>query len=90
MAYEEVGVEEAIDLIETLPHGSMYVSKLHPQFSWSKEREAIADLQDTILRFMYGDGARVVRPTDVIAQRKAAAKAERTRETIEKTQWVEV
>lgn len=67
----------------------MYVSKLYPQHSWSKEREALADLQDTILRVFYGEGARVVRPADVIAQREASAKAKRTRKTIEETQWVE-
>lgn len=83
-------VEEALDLIRTLPRGSMYVSKLYPQFSWSKEREAIADLQDTLLRFLYGEGARVIRPGDIAAQKQAAAKAKQTKKRIEETQWVAV
>ena len=88
VAYEEVCIEEALDLKRTLPRGSLYVSAIHPEHSWSEEREAIADMQDTLLRFLYGEGARVMRPVDIIAQRNAARKATATRKIIESTEWV--
>lgn len=83
-------VEEALDLIRTLPRGSMFVSKLYPQYSWSPEREAIADIQDTILQFLYGDEAKVTRPADIVARKRAVKKAEKVKKKIEETQWVEV
>lgn len=87
MRYEEVEPDEAIDLVFTLPRGSMLVSALHPELSWSLEREAIADLQDTIYEVFIGGGRRVMRPKDVIAQRAATEKARNTKRTIEETEW---
>lgn len=79
--------DEAVDLAFTLPRGSLLISALHPELSWTPEREAIADLQDTIYAVFGHPEIRVTRPHDLIARQKAHEKAQRAKRTIENTQW---
>ena len=72
------------------------MSALHPELSWTPEREAIADLQDTLWEIAYrragisDEPHRVVRPSDVVARRKAAARYASVKRRIAETEWEEV
>ena len=85
--YEDVEPDEAVDLAFTLPQGSLLVSALHPELSWTAEREAIADLQDTIYSVFGFTDVRVTRPRDLVIRQKARQKAQATKEKIENTKW---
>lgn len=93
MRYEDVGADEAVDLIATLPRGSAYVRAVRPDLAWSEQREGIADLQDTLWEIAYAlrgvstDPYRVTRPADVAARKVAAAKSADVRSTIEGGEW---
>ncbi len=85
---------EALDLLRGLPPGSEYVSGERPALSWTPEREAIADLQDTVLAAAAGlagsaDAPHVTRPRDLAARREASRKARSVRERIENGRWKE-
>lgn len=88
--YEDVGIEEAIDLINTLPRGSAYVSATRPEHSWTDEKEAMADLIDALAFMLRGWDKYVRRPSDVAAQHRAVERARRARAVIERTNWEEV
>lgn len=95
-SYDEVPIDEAIDLIATLPDGSRYVSAVDPARSWPRWRHAIADLQDeewaivAALRGVPADKApRVMRPADAARQMVALDKARKARKRIEETEWEE-
>lgn len=87
---------EAVDLIAGLPAGSRYVSALRPDLSWTPEREAVADLQDTLWEIAYrragvkDEPYRVMRPRDAVARRQAAQRYASVKRTIAETQWEEV
>ena len=86
--YEDVEPDEALDLALTLPHGSLLISALNPELSWTPEREMIADLQDTIYEVFWGQGKyRITRPADIVARKKARDKARKTKQKIENTKW---
>lgn len=95
IGFDEVDAAEAVCLIRGLPAGTEYVSAACPARSWTPEREALADVQDTIWRAaatLLGseDAPRVTRPRDVEARRAAAARVRSVRERIEGTAWKEV
>lgn len=85
--YEDVDPEEAVDLAFTLPRGSLLVSALHPELSWSPEREAMADLQDTLYAVFGHPDVHVTRPRDVVERRRAHERARKVQQTIENTKW---
>lgn len=91
--YDDVEADEALDLIATLPDGSLYVSKRNPSRSWTPQREAVACLQDTLLEIACAQAGikdeppRVTRPRDVVARRSARRKAAAVRERIASTSW---
>lgn len=92
-SFDSVPVDEAIDLIATLPAGSLYVSSVNPARSWSELREVAADVQDTLAALLWrGDGAppRVSRPSDAVERMRAAESAKRARAAVEETEWEEV
>lgn len=93
-SYDEVSVEEAIDLIRTLPDGSLYVADRYPRRAWSDWKHALADIQDQISLFFYlprgvkvQDIPRVVRPKDVIDAKEARESAAQVRKRIQNTTW---
>lgn len=88
--YEDVEVDEAIDLILTLPKGSAYVSVTCPERSWTVEQESMADLIDALAFMLRGWDKYVRRPSDVAAQHRAVERARRARAVIERTNWEEV
>lgn len=97
---DEVPTAEAVELACMLPAGSRYVAKVCPEMAWEPWRDAIADLQDTLLAIAsaqaghQGEPPHVMRPRDRVRQRKAraAAQAKRreVRERMESTTWEEV
>ena len=96
-SYDEVPVGEAIDLINTLPDGSLYVSSKYPARSWTREQHLIADLQDQLFSLAYQlHGVspdripHVVRPAERIANAHARLKSSETRKRIEEMNWEEV
>lgn len=96
-SYDEVPIDEAIDLIRTLPDGCMYVSATNPARSWTKERQMLADLQDDLYAmFALSNGAprdripHVIRPAERLNNARAHNKAKQTRKRIEEMNWEEV
>lgn len=92
---DEVDASEAVCLIRGLPAGTEYVSAACPAASWTPEREALADVQDTIWAVAAAlrgveDAPTVTRPRDVAARRAAADKARLVRERINNGAWKEV
>lgn len=90
-----MGTDEAIDLILTLPRGSLYVAKKHPEYAWSEARELAADIQDTMVSLVYAahgreDAPKIVRPSDVAARKKAMERAREAKRKIEMLEWEQV
>lgn len=95
-AYDEVEPDEALDLIATLPRGSLYRSS-HIEFGeLTDEDERAYDLIDEVKRFMqlYATGSTEgavlsTRPQHLRARRAAAEQARAARERIEQIEWEE-
>lgn len=95
VAYDDVPAGEAIDLIETLPPGSMYVAAMDPWRAWTDERRTLADINDAIracLRRLSGDRSAIQFPSSRRPEDEARAKAEHerareTRKRIDETRW---
>ena len=97
MRYEDVAVDEAIDLICTLPRGSHYKAKKHPELAWSEEHEAIADVGDFVVDVMCAlrgvdstQRPHMTRPRDIVARQKALQKRQRIKDKLNSTHWEEV
>lgn len=97
VSYDDVELDEALDLVETLPAGSLFKASLGPVFEWSNERRMAAD----IANLLYICACRLSGRTDELSlpyttpesrQRSAAyaEKSRRVRESIENTEWEEV
>lgn len=83
--------------MRTLPDGSLTVAALHPERSWTQERQSAADIVDSIYAAATAlcggkasEAPRVPRPRDVAAAGAAAERAASVRARIENTEWVEV
>ena len=97
MRYEDVAIDEAIDLICTLPRGSNYISRKYPAHVWSEEHEAIADVGDFVVDAMYAlrgvDSSQrphMTRPRDIVARQKAREKRQKIKDKLNNTHWEEV
>lgn len=89
--------DEAIDLILTLPRGSMWRSAQVEHGEWTDEQELFAQVQDRIyqlIKFMASgstEGApRIPRPHDMRERDRAAKKARETRRRLDETEWEEM
>lgn len=101
-AYDDVPTDEAIDLIQTLPDGSRYLSTLDPRHAWTLGEKRLADIQDSIQAFIQmesdkrtTEGApKVARPWDEYVKKMTRTaqkiKAVSIRNRLEKTKWVDV
>lgn len=96
-SYDEVPVDEAIDLIETLPAGSLWRASQRPYGEWDDAQERCAQVIDAVSRFMHlfahgtTEGAqRVMRPEDIEELARARSAARSVRSRIEDTEWEEV
>lgn len=83
--------------MRTLPDGSLTVAALHPERSWTQERQSAADIVDSVYAAATAlcggrasEAPRVPRPRDVAAAGAAAERAASVRARIENTEWVEV
>lgn len=83
--------------MRTLPDGSLTVAALHPERSWTQERQSAADIIDSVYAAATAlcggkasEAPRVPRPRDVAAAGAAAERAASVRARIENTEWVEV
>lgn len=104
VSYDDVPAGEAVDLVLTLPAGSLYRASLDPHAAWSGTEARLADLEDNQARMMqlYATGStegapRLPRPWDArdaaareAAQERARAKARDVKRRIEETEWREV
>ena len=99
MRYEDVGNAEAIDLIQTLPQGSLYVAATDPLRAWSAERHGVADVVDALSVVAWALGAydpsvteppRVTRPRDLMERALAHERKEMARASIEHGEWEEL
>ena len=75
MRYDDVGADEALDLIATLPDGALYVAVTDPRRSWSERRTLAADVVDALYWLTWAlamkkdevpEPPRVTRPADVL------------------------
>lgn len=90
--------DEAIDLIETLPTGSLYRAMKNPDDAWTNDQYQIADVLDLLLvanwhlagRPPEGKPDPVSRPGDAHRRAQAIKKAKQVAATIENTKWEEV
>ena len=87
--------DEAIDLIQGLPAGSLYKGKLRPNLEWSEETRLLADAVDILamcLMRLSGNRGRlervVVRPEQRAAQREETKRARAVRKRLDETEWV--
>ena len=92
--YEDVCASEAVDLIKTLPSGSLYVRETQPARAWPEWREALADMRDDMRALVYAlrgieDFPHVVRPADIVLRAAAADRSASVRERIEQAEWEE-
>lgn len=83
--------------MRTLPDGSLTVAALHPERSWTQERQSAADIVDSVYAAATAlcggkasEAPRMPRPRDVAAAGAAAERAASVRARIENTEWVEV
>lgn len=83
--------------MRTLPDGSLTVAALHPERSWTQERQSAADIVDSVYAAATAlcggkasEAPRVPRPRDVAAAGAAVERAASVRARIENTEWVEV
>lgn len=83
--------------MRTLPDGSLTVAALHPERSWTQERQSAADIVDSVYAAATAlcggkasEAPRVPRPRDVAAAGAAAERAASVRARIENTEWTEV
>ena len=90
--------DEAIDLILTLPRGSMWRSSRVEFGEWDEARENSADVVDAIWALISllssartTEGApSVTRPSDMRARKAARERAASVRRKIAETKWEEV
>lgn len=89
--------DEAIDLIATLPRGSLWRKSQLEFGELTEVEEAACDVNDEIRRFMQlyatgsTEGALLMTRPEHLRERKAAAKqATEARRRIEETEWEEV
>lgn len=93
-SYDEVSINEAIDLIFTLPTGSLYMKAINPALAWPAWRHAIADVQDDLWAIAFAragcssDPPRVPRPGDMVRRKQAKDQARKAASVIETTEWV--
>lgn len=90
-------MDEAVDLIATLPEGSMYRASLMDYGELSRDERLAYDLIDEIRRFetLYATGSTegaqlTLRPEGIRAERDRRARAAAARDKIENTEWVSV
>ena len=98
MRYEEVDVDEAIDLVLTLPLGSRWRAKRDPDAEWTLDQYRLADLVDVtnLLVWQLSGNAdewepqRTPRPGDAARREAHLKKARDVKRKLETTTWEEV
>ena len=96
--YEDVEVDEAIDLVLTLPLGSKWRAKRDPDAEWTIDQYRLADLVDSLNVLIWQlssnssewEPQRIERPGDAARRAAYKAKARAARKKLEETTWEEV
>ena len=96
--YEDVDVDEAIDLVLTLPLGSRWRARRDPDAAWTLDQYRLADLVDSvnILSWQLSQNAedweppRLERPGDASRREAYREKARDAKRRLEETKWEEV
>lgn len=88
--------DEAVDLVMTLPRGSLWRSSRRPYGEWTEAEELAANVVDAINRLiqLYATGStegarRTVRPHTLEAADAERDRAKRAKEKIMNTAWEE-
>ena len=97
MTYDDVPTDEAIDLIATLPDGSLFAAALSPYRAWSDETEQRAQIVDEIERMLtlYATGTtegaqRVTRPWMVEERKRVRERTKRAVDRLNSNRWKDV
>ncbi len=97
VSYDEVPLDEALDLARMLPDGSAYKSALDPHRAWTNEEHLLADICDQVSRMIQIYATRTTenahlhgRPGDREAQVQDIKRARDVRRKIKQTKWREV
>lgn len=98
MRYEDVEVDEAVDLVLTLPLGSKWRAKRDPDASWTLDQHRLADIVDAVNVLVWQlssnaedwDPARLERPGDAARREAYRKRAREARKKLEETRWEEV
>ena len=96
--YEEVDVDEAIDLVLTLPLGSKWRAKRDPDAEWTIDQYRLADLVDVTNLLVWQlspnnkewEPKSLDRPGDAARREAHINKARDARRRLEETKWEEV
>lgn len=100
-SFDEVPVDECLDLVHGLPDGSLYVSSVAPSRAWTETRQLACDVMDMMSDIWQARCGvdehrrkRLPRPWDADAAKAKAGymqrqmdEAEKAREVIENTKW---
>ena len=95
-SYDELrNEEEVLDLIATLPDGSLTISKMYPARSWEKWQHSLANIQDQLFMLLCHmpkgvEAPHVERPQDIINRQRAKAQSRKVSEQLNNQQWKEV
>lgn len=93
--YEDVDAHEAVDLINTLPMGSLWRADNSTEAEWSDERYLFTRIQNLLEviahgKYLTGDPQIVEFPLDREMRIEQARKAREVRERLNNTKWKEV
>lgn len=96
--YEDVDVDEAVDLVLTLPLGSRWRALKDPDAGWTVEQHRLAELVDNTNLLVWQlspnssewEPPRVSRPGDAARRAAHKEKARNARKKLEETEWEEV
>lgn len=97
VSYDEVPTDEAVDLVLTLPRGSLWRSSREEFGEWTDEEERHAEVIDEVERLIRliatgtTEGSqRLTRPADLRARKADSERARSVRERIKQTKWEDV
>ena len=96
--YEDVDVDEAVDLIITLPLGSKWRTKRDPDAAWSVDQYRLAEILDVlnIVSWQLSSNSdeweppRVERPGDARRREAYIERAREAKRKLEQMKWEEV
>lgn len=98
MSYDDIEIDEAIDLIHALPWGSLFMAKKSPHYAWNDTQNVLADIHDAIWALVWMNSTeattkgapRIVRPWEIDERKRAKEKSKQAKYVLENTVWEEI